>query len=434
MMRSYYRAIHWMRTSLVLINYAILLLYTGVFLIGTKFIVAQQKSLFFLSQLSHVPKNPVFVLSGCMGLYGLFLAMILSKRLPFRFSSLLIEWGIAFLIILLLDMASQSIVLLVICDCLYHARELRSSQVYGILAVSILLYFLTNFSIMSQLIPLTDLQKYFTVFPAMAGSALTLSRSLLEGANLLIFLSFIACFMINQYEEKESIAQELDMVNQVNQELRNYAALTEQIAENNERKRIAREIHDTLGHALTGIAAGIDACLVMIDKKPEAVKVQLQRIRHVVTEGIGDVRNSLQKLRPGALEERGLEGAIRKMIEEFVSLSDVNISLIYQMPEIDFEKTKEDALFRMIQECVTNSIRHGRAKHIDIRIAMDPDSEGKMIVRVKDDGTGCAKVKPGYGLMQMKERISTIHGTLYFEGTDGFLCEARIPLQKGEFE
>ena len=49
MMRSYYRAIHWMRTSLVLINYAILLLYTGVFLIGTKFIVAQQKSLFFLS-------------------------------------------------------------------------------------------------------------------------------------------------------------------------------------------------------------------------------------------------------------------------------------------------------------------------------------------------------------------------------------------------
>lgn len=318
MMRSYYRAIHWMRTSLVLINYAILLLYTGVFLIGTKFIVAQQKSLFFLSQLSHVPKNPVFVLSGCMGLYGLFLAMILSKRLPFRFSSLLIEWGIAFLIILLLDMASQSIVLLVICDCLYHARELRSSQVYGILAVSILLYFLTNFSIMSQLIPLTDLQKYFTVFPAMAGSALTLSRSLLEGANLLIFLSFIACFMINQYEEKESIAQELDMVNQVNQELRNYAALTEQIAENNERKRIAREIHDTLGHALTGIAAGIDACLVMIDKNPEAVKVQLQRIRHVVTEGIGDVRNSLQKLRPGALEERGLEGAIRKMIEEFV--------------------------------------------------------------------------------------------------------------------
>lgn len=74
MMRSYYRAIHWMRTSLVLINYAILLLYTGVFLIGTKFIVAQQKSLFFLSQLSHVPKNPVFVLSGCMGLYGLFLS------------------------------------------------------------------------------------------------------------------------------------------------------------------------------------------------------------------------------------------------------------------------------------------------------------------------------------------------------------------------
>ena len=67
-----------------------------------------------------------------------------------------------------------------------------------------------------------------------------------------------------------------------------------------------------MGHALTGIAAGIDACLVMIDKKPEAVKPQLQRVRNVVTEGIGDVRNSLQKLRPGALEQQGLEGALKK--------------------------------------------------------------------------------------------------------------------------
>lgn len=67
MMRSYYRAIHWMRTSLVLINYAILLLYTGVFLIGTKFIVAQQKSLFFLSQLSHIRK---IRFSCCQAVWG----------------------------------------------------------------------------------------------------------------------------------------------------------------------------------------------------------------------------------------------------------------------------------------------------------------------------------------------------------------------------
>ena len=74
--------------------------------------------------------------------------------------------------------------------------------------------------------------------------------------------------------------------------------LPKKIGENNERKRLAREIHDTLGHALTGIAAGVDACIAMIDQNPKATKAQLQVISKVVRQGIKDVRNSLNKLRP----------------------------------------------------------------------------------------------------------------------------------------
>ena len=98
--------------------------------------------------------------------------------------------------------------------------------------------------------------------------------------------------------------------------------MSEKIAEDKERKRLAREIHDTLGHALTGIAAGVDACIAMIDINPEATKKQLMVISKVVRQGIVDVRNSLNKLRPGALEQHGFKGAIENMIEDMDKIDE----------------------------------------------------------------------------------------------------------------
>lgn len=77
------------------------------------------------------------------------------------------------------------------------------------------------------------------------------------------------------------------MVHRVNEDLRHYASMTEQIAETRERKRLAREIHDTLGHALTGIAAGIDATLVILDKNPDLAARQLHLVRQVVSRASG---------------------------------------------------------------------------------------------------------------------------------------------------
>ena len=90
--------------------------------------------------------------------------------------------------------------------------------------------------------------------------------------------------------------------------------MSEKITEDRERRRIAREIHDTIGHALTGISAGIDAVTVLIDLDPEHAKKQLSSVSNVVREGIVDVRRSLNKMRPGALENRTLKDALEKML------------------------------------------------------------------------------------------------------------------------
>ena len=183
-----------------------------------------------------------------------------------------------------------------------------------------------------------------------------MSKSCLETLNMILFIAFMIVYLVDEIQKNQHISQELDMVHQVNKELENYAAITEKIGENNERKRLAREIHDTLGHALTGIAAGVDACIAMIDQNPKATKAQLQVISKVVRQGIKDVRNSLNKLRPGALEKHSLKEAIERMIGEFSSVSDLTIALEYELENIDLEKTKEDILFRIIQESITNCL------------------------------------------------------------------------------
>ena len=176
----------------------------------------------------------------------------------------------------------------------------------------------------------------------------------------------------------------------------------------------------------------MDATLIIIDKSPEMAKKQLQLVSQVVREGIGDVRNSLEKLRPGALEQSGLKGALQKMILEFTQLSEgLQIDLDYDMDGVNFDVAKEDALFRVVQESITNSIRHGAASWISIHFYIENDN---LMLKIEDNGFGASIIQPGYGLTQMKERIAAIHGSIRFDGSDGFITFIQVPLQRGEMD
>ena len=97
-----------------------------------------------------------------------------------------------------------------------------------------------------------------------------------------------------------------DELKYVNMQLSEYAKESEKMAETKERNRLAREIHDTLGHSLTGIITGIEACTTLMDVAPEATKEQLKAIAEVARQGITDVRRSVKALRPDALESQTL--------------------------------------------------------------------------------------------------------------------------------
>lgn len=421
------------RTFMMSWNFFMITCYAMIFMFSTNYIIANNLSRDFLSSLNYIPENPGLIFFETLILFSCVIVLMnffdyRVKEYPFEnLLFLSIETILGFFIMKSLYFSYNGIIYLIFCDALFRFKE--NKYVKSLTIPLSLLLIISNYDFFNTLFPLVNADAYFEVYTSTTRGLLQVGINFLDIINLLFFILFLMIYIANEVQENERMTQELIMVHQVNHELENYAAVSEKIAEDKERKRLAREIHDTLGHALTGIAAGVDACIAMIDINPEATKKQLMVISKVVRQGIVDVRNSLNKLRPGALEQHGFKGAIENMIEEFTSVSDLTISLDYRLDKVDFENTKEDILFRVIQESVTNAVRHGDATHIDISLYIEDNS---LYLKIQDNGQGCEEIHYGFGLKQMKERLGMINGKVAYDGHHGFLTIVTIPLQEGE--
>lgn len=421
------------RTFMMSWNFFMITCYAMIFMFSTNYIIANNLSRDFLSSLNYIPENPGLIFFETLILFSCVIVLMnffdyRVKEYPFEnLLFLSIETILGFFIMKSLYFSYNGIIYLIFCDALFRFKE--NKYVRWLTIPLSLLLIISNYDFFNTLFPLVNADAYFEVYTSTTRGLLQVGINFLDIINLLFFILFLMIYIANEVQENERMTQELIMVHQVNHELENYAAVSEKIAEDKERKRLAREIHDTLGHALTGIAAGVDACIAMIDINPEATKKQLMVISKVVRQGIVDVRNSLNKLRPGALEQHGFKGAIENMIEEFTSVSDLTISLDYRLDKVDFENTKEDILFRVIQESVTNAVRHGDATHIDISLYIEDNS---LYLKIQDNGQGCEEIHYGFGLKQMKERLGMINGKVAYDGHHGFLTIVTIPLQEGE--
>lgn len=421
------------RTFMMSWNFFMITCYAMIFMFSTNYIIVNNLSRDFLSSLNYIPENPGLIFFETLILFSCVIVLMnffdhRVKEYPFEnLLFLSIETILGFFIMKSLYFSYNGIIYLIFCDALFRFKE--NKYVKWLTIPLSLLLIISNYDFFNTLFPLVNADAYFEVYTSTTRGLLQVGINFLDIINLLFFILFLMIYIANEVQENERMTQELIMVHQVNHELENYAAVSEKIAEDKERKRLAREIHDTLGHALTGIAAGVDACIAMIDINPEATKKQLMVISKVVRQGIVDVRNSLNKLRPGALEQHGFKGAIENMIEEFTSVSDLTISLDYRLDKVDFENTKEDIFFRVIQESVTNAVRHGDATHIDISLYIE---DNNLYLKIQDNGQGCEEIHYGFGLKQMKERLGMINGKVAYDGHHGFLTIVTIPLQEGE--
>ena len=417
------------KNTMFILNVIIVLFYVAVIAITTKYIIGNDLARSFLDKVMYMPTAPVYIISGSVGLllclaycvYYREFNNIRNKTINYLYS--LLEVVISVILIFLIYLSYNGIILFVFCDCMYH---LKKGLKYQVLLVALgLIYLLANYEIVTYFYTLVNIEEYFLVYDASIRNCLIIIKRLLEGFNIILFIIFMIIYILKQIQENEYISKKLSMVAMINKKMQKYVIVTEKFGEKNERKRLARELHDTIGHALAGMAVGVDACITMIDKNPQLAKAQLKVISKAIRKGMKDVRNSLNKMRPDFLQQYRLKEAIEKMKEEISNVTDLKINLNYQIDETGFDTKIEDILFRVIQESITNSIRHGLATVVDINIYKENNF---LCLKIKDNGKGCKAINYGFGLKQMVERVSQIRGDINFYSENGFTTEIKIPL------
>lgn len=426
------KSIFYSKIALMVINLVAIVYNASIYLFATNYVAAKGFSHSLLERLDAIPGSPSLIFWVSISLYGsLLLVMYYRERHPNQLSvydkATIIEILLMLVIFSVLHSSYNGLILLVFADIFYGSKEFNSSKDkkywFSFIILSFSMLLLSNYDLMSLFIKLPSLDTYIRFYPESVRLLLLFGKNFLYSLNIVVFMISLLFYILSAITERHRIEEELRMASQANRELNSYLALSEKIAEDRERKRIAREIHDTLGHALTGISAGIDAVKVLVDIDTNRAKEQLNNVSVVVRDGIRDVRGSLNKMRPGALENNTLKEALIKIIREYEAISNLEIHLRYEWDNIDLDIAKEDIVFRVIQESITNSVRHGHAKTIWIELL----EEESYVMTIQDDGIGFDELHYGYGLKQMQERLMIIGGSVRFENRDGFYTYIEIP-------
>lgn len=233
----------------------------------------------------------------------------------------------------------------------------------------------------------------------------------------------------------ETVAARTRDLEEMTEALRALAARLDQVREQ-ERTRISREIHDELGQALTGIRMDIDrleerlarAGLSDADRAPLAAK--LESVRALAGSALATSRRISRELRPSVLDVLGLQAAVEWQLEEFQNRTGAETELDGAEHLAGIREPVSTVMFRVIQEALTNVMRHARAGRVSVRIDR---LEGDLRVRVSDDGVGfdpaARSAQHSLGLLGIRERASTIGGSADIQSTpgQGTRVEVRVP-------
>ncbi|MDO5145725.1 MAG: sensor histidine kinase [Eubacteriales bacterium] len=413
-----------------ILNFITVMFLAGAIVLTQYRIAFSQEAAEFVTKLVRLPERPEIRLVMVAGCYMLICLSIWVKRqkevqgTPLFTALNVIEIGLVILLMEKIDMSYNGIIFFVFAEFLYYVKESRNRLVLLILAF--LCYMGGSYQLVTLLVPMNSFETWVSFYTDDVGRLFLSMRTVCELCNMILFLSYMVLLLVADRKENERIRSLNQQLQKANEQLHSFAQEKEQMGETRERNRLAREIHDTLGHILTGISVGVEAAAVLVEVSPEAAKQQLDVIADMARKGLNDVRRSVRKLKPDALERLSFEHAIQQMVEEMSRGTNTKIYFVSYTDGMEFGADIEETLYRSIQESTTNAIRHGKATEIWVRMS---EKNGELILMISDNGRGCDKVEEGFGLRHMRERVELAGGTLYWEGTFGFTVIVRLPVR-----
>lgn len=202
-----------------------------------------------------------------------------------------------------------------------------------------------------------------------------------------------------------------------------------------ERTRIAREVHDELGQALTGLKLDMSWLATKVGKNKPPVAEKVRTMVAHIDETIQTVRRIATELRPGILDSLGLVAAIEWQANEFQSRTHLPCPVETTVADKTWDQEISTVFFRIFQETLTNIIRHAKATRVEVKLA---EEQGRLVLTVKDDGRGITEEEiantRSIGLVGMRERARLIGGELSLHGApgQGTTVTLRVPLRRKE--
>jgi signal transduction histidine kinase len=239
----------------------------------------------------------------------------------------------------------------------------------------------------------------------------------------------VGVIVLGHAEAKAFAARELPLLNlltnQVTLAVRNARAylLSEELAIQNERNRIARDIHDGIAQSLAFTALKLDLAERLLDSNPERVKNELKLAKNTLREQIKEVRRSIFALRPIDLERLGFIETVKQFVADFGAQNGIKTTLEID-ESVSLSPTNEVVLFRILQEALHNVAKHAQANTLVVKIRA---TASHTVLWVEDDGrgfdpkllTGKVSSVGGLGLLQMHERLDARNGRFHIESLPG---------------
>lgn len=293
--------------------------------------------------------------------------------------------------------------------------------------------------VFSKVTPIT-LSRYVneTAFQEIFGFPVQLLRAATAVAAAIFVIRFLRAFQVET--ERKIAALQADQLEQSQQREALRAELFRRVvaAQEAERQRIARDLHDETGQSLTAIGMGLRGLAGRLSPRNKEALATLHKLEILTADSLKELQRLMTDLRPSHLDDLGLSAALRWYASKIQEHSSLHIRLDIHGEECELDDAMKITIFRIIQECLNNIIKHAQATHVNIHLHFE---EKGVRISVYDNGTGFDRdhiqqrraSRPSLGLAGMEERAALLNGTVTIQSRSGFgtEVEAWIPYHHG---
>ncbi|MEA2008739.1 MAG: sensor histidine kinase, partial [Chloroflexota bacterium] len=206
-----------------------------------------------------------------------------------------------------------------------------------------------------------------------------------------------------------------------------YSTRVEELAISKERNRLAREMHDTLGHRLTVAAVQLEGAQRLIGENPEKSAKIVGTVRQQVREALRELRGTVATMREPLQVDLPLQKALPRLIASFEEATDIQVHLVFEDSVPTLTKAYRLAVYRITQEAFTNIQRHAQAQNIWVWVFLKEDC---LVIIIADDGVGFPEQisENTFGLVGIRERASHFGGLVYLESRKGGGAQLRVEI------